>query len=231
MARRKNKQVKQEEETLVDVVGRVETVQDYVEQNSSKIMTIIGVVVLLVAAVVAYFNFYKAPRDLEAAELIQYAQFKFDNEQYAIALDGDTINTDQGFLDIIDNYSGTKSANLANYYAGISYLNLGNYEASISYLNDFSVKGRVLGAYKYAALGDAHSELENMDKALSNYRKAASTDPNEFSTPLHLMKLAFFLENQGKTDEAKETYNKIINQYPNSIQAVDAKKYLARIGG
>lgn len=231
MARRRNKQVKQEEETLVDVVGRVETVQDYVEQNSSKIMTIIGVIVLIVALIAAYFNFYVTPRNNEASELIQYAQFNFDNENYAIALDGDTINPDQGFLDIIDNYSGTKSANIANYYAGISYLNLGNYDASISYLNDFSEKGRVLGAYKYAALGDAHSELENMDKALSNYRKAASTNPNEFSTPLHLMKLAFFLENQGKTDEAKETYNKITSKYPNSAQAVDAKKYLARIGG
>jgi len=231
MARRKNKQVKQEEETLVDVVGRAETVQDYVEQNSSKIMTIIGVIVLLVAAVVAYFNFYKAPRDKEAAELIQYAQFNFDNEQYAIALDGDTINPDQGFLDIIDNYSGTKSANLAHYYAGISYLNLGNYDVAVEYLNDYSEKGRVVGSYKYAALGDAYSELEQMDKALSNYRKAASTDPNEFSTPLHLMKLAFFLENQGQADEAKKTYNMITSKYPSSAQAVDAKKYLARIGG
>lgn len=229
MARRKKKE-KQEEETLVDVVGRAETLQDYVEQNSQKILTIIGVIVLLVAAGLAYYTMVKAPKEAKATELIQYAQFQFDKEAYAIALDGDTTNTDRGFLDIIDAYGGTASANLSNYYAGICYLNLGNYDMAVDYLNDFSVKGEVLGSHKYAALGDAHSELGNMDKALSNYKKATTTDTNEFSTPLHLMKLALFQENQGKTDNAKKSYAQIKDKYPNSTQATDAKKYLARLG-
>lgn len=230
MARRKKKQVKQEEETLVDVVGRVETLQDYVEQNAQKIMMIIGAIVLLIAAGLAYYLMYKKPQELKANELIQYAQFQFDKEAYAIALDGDTINTDRGFLDIIDSYGGTAAGNLSNYYAGICYLNLGNYDVAIDYLNDFSVKGEVLGSHKYAALGDAYSELEQMDKALSNYKKATTTDPNEFSTPLHLMKLALFQEHQGNTDEAKKAYATIKDKYPNSPQATDAKKYLARLG-
>ena len=186
---------------------------------------------MFVAAIAAYYSFYKAPRNKEAAELIQHAQLKFDSEQYAVALDGDTINPNHGFLDIIDNYSGTDAANLAQYYAGICYLQLGNYDVAVEYLNDFSDKARVLGSHKYAAIAHAHSELGNMDKALSNYRKAATTNPNEFSTPLHLMKLGLFLENQGKADEAKTTYSKITKTYRTSAQAVDAEKYLARIGG
>jgi TolA-binding protein len=230
MARRKKKQEKQEEETLVDVVGRAETLQDYVEQNAQKILTVIGVIVLLVAAGLAYYTMVKAPKEDKANELIKYAQFQFDKEAYAIALDGDTTNTDRGFLDIIDAYGGTAAGNLSNYYAGICYLNLGNYEVAIDYLNNFSVKGKVLGSHKYASLGDAYSELEQMDKALSNYKKASTTAPNDFSTPLHLMKLALFQENQGKTDEAKKAYAQIKDKYPNSTQATDAKKYLARLG-
>ena len=97
-------------------------------------------------------------------------------------------------------------------------------------VNDYSAKGRVLPSFKYAALGDAYSELNNMDKALSNYKKAASTNPNEFATPVHLMKLGLFLENQGKMEEAKDAYTKVTEKYPSSPQAVDAEKYLARAG-
>ena len=39
-----------------------------------------------------------------------------------------------GFLDIVDEYSGTKAANLANYSIGMSYLNLKEYGNAIMYL-------------------------------------------------------------------------------------------------
>ena len=43
-----------------------------------------------------------------------------------------------GFLDIIDEYSGTKAANLATYSAGMAYLSQQNYQEAISYLENFS---------------------------------------------------------------------------------------------
>ena len=42
-----------------------------------------------------------------------------------------------GFLDISTQFSGTKSANIANYYAGVSYLKLKEYEKAIEYLSKF----------------------------------------------------------------------------------------------
>ena len=38
-----------------------------------------------------------------------------------------------GFLQVIDEYSGTNASNLANYYVGMSYLKLKDYKNSIKH--------------------------------------------------------------------------------------------------
>ncbi len=226
MARRK-KSKKQEEETLIDVVGRVNSAQDYIEENSSKVLGIIGLIVVIAAAIVAYLYLYKAPKAKEAQEMMYHAQYEFSRDSFAYALDKPTTGG-KGFLDIIDDYSGTQSANLASYYAGISYLNLGNYKTAIDYLNDYSAKDRVTSSMKFAALGDAYSEIGDDAKALSNYEKATTTDPNEYYTPMHLLKLGQYQESKGNKEAAKAAYQKITDNYPKSSFVNEAEKYLLR---
>ncbi len=230
MARRKKKQNQQEDETLVDVVGSVETLQDYVEQNSSKIMSIIGLFVLVLGGILAYYFLYKIPRNDDATLMMSQAQAQFEKDSFALALDNPGGSA-KGFLDIIEDYSGTNAANTASYYAGISYLNLGNYDMAIDYLNDYSPKDKVTPAQKYAALGDAYAELGDKDKAISNYKKATTTHPNGFSTPMNLLKLGMYLQNNGDMEGAKQAYAKIKENYPKSSVYGEAEKYLIRAGG
>lgn len=63
-----------------------------------------------------------------------------------------------GFLDIIETYSGTKSANLAKYYAGICYLHLGQHDAAIEFLNDYNAKDEPTNITRLGTIGDAYSE-------------------------------------------------------------------------
>jgi hypothetical protein len=51
--------------------------------------------------------------------MLAQQQFEKDSFQLALTNPGGGYS---GFLDIIDSYSGTKTANLAKYYAGICYL-------------------------------------------------------------------------------------------------------------
>ncbi len=226
MARRKKTQ-KQEEETLVDVVGKVETLQDYVEQNSTKVLGVIGVVVLLLAAILAYMFLYKAPRNDEAKNSMSQAQMMFEKDSFALALDNPG-GSSKGFLDIIEDYSGTNVANTATFYAGISYLNLGNYEIAIDYLNDYSPKDDITPAQKYAALGDAYAEMGNAEKAKSHYKKATTSSPNGFTTPLNLLKLGMYLQSNGDMEGAKDAFQKIKDEYPKSSVYNEAEKYLIR---
>jgi hypothetical protein len=49
----------------------------------------------------------------------------FESDSLNLALNGDGNNL--GFLQIVEDYSGTKAGNLANYYAGVIYLKQGNF--------------------------------------------------------------------------------------------------------
>src|SRR5699024_11441738 len=116
-------------------------------------------------------------------------------EQYATidslqrqAIDGD--GSYLGFKAIADEYSNTKSANIANSYLGGLYLKQGEYENAINYLEKYSATGsKILDPLVIGLTGDAYSELKDYNKAISFYQKAANKSENDYTTPLFLKKL------------------------------------------
>ena len=155
------------------------------------------------------------------------AQVQFEQDSFNLALDNPGGGY-SGFLQIISDFKGTKAANLANYYAGVSYLNMGNYDAALSFLTDFKPHGLVSPVMKHGTLGDVYSELNQMDKAIENYKKAAGGSENEVLTPYYLKKLAMLYETQSEYKQALEIYKEIKSKYPNSNEALSIDKYIAR---
>jgi tetratricopeptide (TPR) repeat protein len=225
MARRKKQTVK--DETIVDIVEAKESAQEYFERNKILVLSVIGILVLVVGGYLFYDTLIKTPNEKAAKEAMYRAEEQFARDSFALALENPGGGFD-GFLDIIDNYSGTSAANLSLYYAGISYLNLGKFDAAIEYLEDFSPAGKITPTMKNGALGDAYSELGNFDKALSFYKKASDSD-NNYLTPYYLKKYGMLAERQGNTDAAKQAYAKIKDNYPDSQEGLDIEKYLAKL--
>lgn len=230
MAKRKqNKRaLKQQEETLVNIVEVRDQAQDFLGKYQNYILIGVGAIALLFGGLFAYNNFYKVPKQNEAIEQMYQAEFQFQRDSFVLALTNPGGGY-SGFLDIIDNYGGTPAANIAHYYAGISYLNLGQYDAAISYLEDFNPHGKLLPIMKYGALGDAYSESNQFDKALSFYEKAVGSADNETLTPYYLKKLAMFHEKQGNKDNALKAYTRLKQDYYNSSYGKDAEKYIERL--
>lgn len=226
MARRRNK--KKQEETLVDLVEAKEQAQDYVNKNSSLIIGAIIAFVVVVGGYFAYQQFVSVPNENNAKAALRFAQDQFARDSFALALENPG-GGNPGFLDIIDQYKGTKAANTSLLYAGISYLNLGNYEVALSYLDEFSPKDDLLPISKYGAMGDAHGELGNFDKAIANYKKAASAGDNEVLVTYYLKKLGLLYEKQGDLGASKETFMKIKSEYPTSRESQDIQKYITRV--
>ena len=225
MARRKQQKT---DETLVDIVEVKEQAQDYFERNQLKVLGILAIVVIGLGGIFAYTSLYKMPRNARGMEQMFQAQFQFERDSFAMALDNPGGGYD-GFLDIIDNYGGTKAANLANYYSAICYLHLGRYEAAKDYLESFNPAGTVTPIMKYGALGDVHSELGDMDKALSFYEKACSEDENDYLTPYYLKKMGLLYENQGNKEKAYTAFTQIKENYPDISIARDIDKYIMRV--
>ena len=198
--------------------------EDFVTKNSKFIAIALGVVLLAVAG---YF-FYKYQMDeknKEAQAEMFGSVYYFEADSLNKALNGD--GKDLGFLNISEDYSGTKAGNLSNFYIGVIYLKNGKFEDAKEYLKKFSSDDLLLQARAYCLIGDANLELKDTEGAIEYYKKASSYHPNEFFTPRYLMKLALAHELNKEFDNAVEDYNKIINDYYKSAEASDAKKLRA----
>ena len=226
MARRRNQKAKKE--TIVDVVEARDQAQNFFEENQTMVLGGLLAIVLVIGGLFAYRTLVKAPKNQEAAAQMKEAQAQFERDSFALAL-ANPGGGFLGFIDISDIYSGTKAGNAANYYAGVCYLQLGEFDAAISYLNDFSPSGEIFGIMKHGTLGDAYSELGEMDKALSNYKKAVNAGSNEELTTIYLKKLALFEEKQGNIGEAKKYFEQIKTNFPKSAMSSEVDKYLARL--
>ena len=77
----------------------------------------IAAIILIIAGILCYKNYYSNPREEKASAAMAKAEEHFRNNDFEIALKGDSLGT-PGFLKIISDNSGTDAANIAKVYAG-----------------------------------------------------------------------------------------------------------------
>jgi tetratricopeptide (TPR) repeat protein len=225
---KKNQELKQTDDVLIDMVEVREQATDFFERYRNFILGGLGLIVLIIVGWIAYKQFFIKPKQQEAVDQMFQAQIQFERDSFQLAL----LNPGGGylgFLDVMDNYKGTPAANLASYYAGVCYLQLGKYDAAVSYLKDFNAKGDVMPIMRNGALGDAYAELNDLSSAMSYYKKAVSVGENDLLTPYYLKKVAMLNEKNGDTQAALEAYEKIRDKYPTSPDAKDIEKYIVRV--
>ena len=204
----------------------LEGAENWAERHSKLFFGIIAAVALGVAGYFG-FTYYKDKQNLEAQNQMFQAVHYFEQDSLNLALNGD--GNALGFIDIIDDYGITEAANLAHYYAGSAYLKKGDYNAARLYLEDFSSNDLLVQARAYSLLGDTYMEEQKFDQAVELYLKAASYKANKFFSPAYIMKAALAYEKLNQNDKAKEMYDKIINEYQDSAEYGDAKKYKAKL--
>lgn len=183
-------------------------------------------IAVAVGAGVFYFNNLKE-KEAEAQQKIFYPTYEFEADSLNRALNGTGMH--MGFLEIIDTYGGTEAANLSAFYAGVSYLKLGEYDNAIKYLKDFSSSDYVLQARAYCLIGDAHMQLKQPTEAIAFYKKAIDYKPNKQFTPSYYIKLGIAYQESKNFAEAEKTYQALIDNYPLSVEANEAKKQMAMV--
>lgn len=211
---------------IVDVQEVYSRTEHFIENNKKTLSIVIGGVIVVIALYFAYTKMYIAPMEIEAQSSMFMAEKYFEKDSLDKAINGDGIN--DGFIDIIDTYGGTKTANLAHYYLGLSYLKTGKFQEAIDELERFSSNDIMISSIALGAIGDAHLELGNVDEALKFYEKAAANNENELTTPMYLFKAGIVYEEKGDYTKAFERYTTIKNDYIESSEGRTIEKYLAR---
>lgn len=211
-------------ENVGEVLGRTE---QFIEDNQKIIIYVVIGIALVVLGYFGYRNYIYKPKAEEAAANMFQAEYYFEKDSMKLALYGDGNNF--GFLYIIDEYSGTPSANLANYYAGIAFLNLSEYDNAIKHLKSFSSNDVIISAIANGAIGDAYVQKGDIEKGVNYYLKAAKNKKDTFNAPIFLMKAGIAYEEIGKYKEALDVYKNIQTNFSESREGRNIEKYIARV--
>ena len=208
------------------IAEKLEGAEHWVEENLKLVIGVLAAVVLVVGGYFGY-KYYIGGQDEQAQKEMFQAIRYFEVDSLTIALKGDGNNL--GFEQIIEDYSGTDAENLANFYAGAISLKQGKYALAILFLEDFKSNDLLVQPRAYSLMGDAYMEQKQYEDAAKFYGKASNANPNKFFTPTYLMKEALAYEKLNRTDKAKEVYQKIIDQYFDSSEYQNARKFKARL--
>ena len=219
-----------EPEALGEAMNKTER---FFEENGRKMSYIFLGLLALAAVIYGYRALVSQPRAQKAAELIAEAQARFDAQtpDYALALNGD--DNGAGFLDVIEQYGSTPSGNLAKHYAGICYLKQGDLEQAAALLAAFKpvkgLPGAIVNAQNYGLQGDVAVERDDYKSALSFYEQAVKAADHNLTAPMYLRKAGLAAQAAGENERAAAYYQRIMDEYPASMDARDAEKLLGGI--
>jgi len=220
---------KKTDERLHSVEEAFSKTEAFIEKNQKIILIVVGILILIVLGFFGFRKYYLEPQEKEAQSQLFMAEIYFEQDSLQQALNGD--GNYLGFLDIIDQYGLTRSANLATYYAGISYLRLGEFDHAIEYLKKFDDDDEIAAPMAVGAIGDCYMELDEVEKAVGYYLDAADQSDNELTAPMFLMKAGLGYEIQDKYNQALNTYKRIKKDYPRSFEGTQIDKYISYAKG
>ena len=230
---------KQGDERLENVEEALSKTELWIENNQKTLWAIL-IALLVIAFAIYGISRYRTKKnetaknlsfpseisfEEKATQAIDFASYYMQNEDYATALNGDGEKV--GFLNIVNEYGSTKAGKLAAYYAGLCYLKQGDYNNAIEYFKKYTNDDKVLSPLALGLIADCYLELGDQQNAVAYYEKAAKKHANDFSSPMHLIKLGMTYEIMGNYAKALETYKTLKKDYPNSSEAFEITKTIA----
>ena len=221
----KEKDLNQEKnpEILEDSLSKTEVL---LEENKDLISKVLIAIAVLIGGYFIYNNWFAEPAEKSAFEVIWPAQKYFEQDSIQKAI--------EEFDYVASEHSGTKAGNLSSLYLGLSLLKNEQFDEALASFENFDASGELFPGLKVGLIGDCYSELENVEDAVANYRKAAKLLDSKSVSPYYLKKAGILLEQNEDIDGAIQVYESAINTYLKDAQPSlrniknEMKKLLAR---
>lgn len=213
------------EKNLENINEALTSSEQFIEKNQKAIMIGLGIVIVVVLAVLAYHNLYKNPKNEKAQAAIFKGERYFQNQQDSLALFGNG-NDYIGFEEVINQFGGTKTADLARAYAGISYSRLGDNEKGLNHLNKFKGGDKLITPAILGAIGDVYMNMDMGDKAIKQFLRAAKAADDNLLSPIYYKKAGLAYLHAQDFDKAIEIFETIKKTYINSPESGEADKYI-----
>tara|TARA_B100000989_G_C19461732_1_gene436530 strand:+ start:53 stop:814 length:762 start_codon:yes stop_codon:yes gene_type:complete len=231
----KNQDNSQTAEVFESLDSTANKSEKWILKNQKSIIAIIAIVSISVLSYIGYERLIVQPKEREATSELSQAQYFFElalvsndsDSLFNLALNGGEGK--YGFLDIVEEYSGTKASNIANYSIGMTYLNLKDYNNAIIYLDKFKSNDILLKSISLGTIGDCFSELNQPEEAFDYYKRAFEHNQNIYTTPKYLFKAALIGSKIGRFNSSIDFLNRIKDEFPDSFESSLVEVQLGRI--
>jgi TolA-binding protein len=195
--------------------------QEWIQKHLNQVLMFGGGVVLL--AIVGFFIFSsKASRNKEAASLFGKATLEFQSGNASQAITD--LNT------VMEKYGGTQNGSQATFYLATAYYYAKDYAKSQAIFQRFIEKYKedpLLLASAQAGIAECYVEKGDFQGAGDNFLKAVSIKPDGLVASQYLFSAGQAYLKANQKEKAKEVFDKLIDQYPDSREAYKAKEQLA----
>jgi len=199
---------------------------DFFAENRMLVYGILAGLVVVVLAIVGYV-LLQQQRAAEGQELLGSIVSVYEADDYENALNG--TETAPGLLEIAEEYGGTDAGNLAHFYAADALFRLGRYDEALEHFEAFDKGEHLVGASAYAGEAAIYEQRGEFERAGDLFRRAALTFENAITTPQYLLNAGQAYEKASAYAEAREVYQRIKEDFPESNLASGMDFYLARV--
>ena len=137
------------------------------------------------------------------------------------------------FDEVSRKFGSLDTGRRAQYYAALSRLELGEYDAAEKALADIAARrdDALESSLGRLAQADLHRRRGQLDKAIEDYRHLS--DDSSFVLPRDhvLLELASTLEAAKRPAEAGAAYRRIVEEFPGSVYAPEARRRADHLAG
>lgn len=199
---------------LLDSLMKAQTLYDNNKNNI--VYSVFGVLVIVI--VVMWGTSVMDDTEMEANSLLGKAQIEFDQFNYSKSRD---------FLNILkEGYSGTDAAEQGIFLLANLNFNKGRFEEAKILFQDFtgSYSGNeLLLSSGYAGIAACLETENDYSGAAENYRKAYKEAGNLIQAAEYIYFAGINYQNAGDADQAKNMFQKVIDEFPDSQKKYDAQ--------
>ncbi|KAA3600908.1 MAG: hypothetical protein DWQ06_08795 [Calditrichaeota bacterium] len=208
--------------TAEDLILKQAVVEDLFKKNLPLIGTIATIIVLIAAAYFGYDS-YKISQNGEAFASLAKGQTAYQQGNYteAIPLLEETAQ----------NYSGMNAGGYAVFYLANSLYYQEKFDEAKVRFEEYisSYDDNLLIPSSYAGVADCYAALENHSEAASQYEKAFNLSNYPSEKANYIFKAGLAYEKAGNSEKAKESYQKVKDDFDDSEEAKNIDAYLARL--
>jgi tetratricopeptide (TPR) repeat protein len=196
---------------------------EWIQKNTQKILRVAGVIVA-VGIVIFIILSTRARRNEKSYQLLSNATIQFRMGQMNQAVS--SLET------LVNQYAGTKAASQATFLLANIYFYDGQLEQAISTFEKFKSKYKddpLLLASSLSGIAQCYLEKKEFIRAGDFFSQAFESDSQGFLAANYLLSAGFSYSQGKDLEKAKSSYQRIVELFPSSQEAVKAKKELAEI--